>query len=91
MDKWVLSLFYADDSLISYYGLVDTLLPVNQKRSQEFVCRGVHYFLSMWEGGSSTIRAPIHLETIYFIDPRGGLNLPASAVHSQLNQNEKQG
>ena len=82
MDKWVLSLFYADGSLLSYYGLVDTLLPVHQKRSQEFVCRGVHYFLS---------RAPIHLETIYFIDPRGGLNLPASAVHSQLNQNERQG
>ena len=86
MDKWVLSLFYADGSLISYYGLVDTLLPVHQKRSQEFVCRGVHYFHR-----SSTIRAPIHLETIYFIDPRGGLNLPASAVHSQLNQNERQG
>lgn len=45
MDKRELSSFYADGSLISYYGFVDTLLPVHQERSQEFVCRGLHFFL----------------------------------------------
>ena len=31
-------------SLISYYGFVDTLQPVHQERSQEFVWRGLHFF-----------------------------------------------
>ena len=47
-------------SLISYYGFVDTLQPVHQERSQEFVCRGLHFF-----GGGGQPKRETWLSLIY--------------------------